>query len=194
MTLWEKSHEYEFLFGGEESYGYLVGTHARDKDAVVMSAFIAEMTLYYKKQNKTLIDVLHEIYEKFGVFREKLVSLDYPDTKESKDKMTQMIESLRSEPPKEINGVSVAAIEDYKTSKKLYMDSGKEEDISLPESNVLLFWLADKTKLVVRPSGTEPKIKLYCGVVKKESDVEKGVAAADSYIDGLIAAFKKLLD
>lgn len=193
---WEQSDsvKYHYLFGGEESYGYLLGTHSRDKDAIIMAGLIAEIALHSKQQGKTLIDVLHDIYKKHGIFREKLTSIVYPDTKETKDKIRNMMENLRANPPKSFGGESIKLLEDYKTSKKTDLGTGKEEPLTLPSSNVLLFWLEDGTKLVIRPSGTEPKIKIYCGVVDlEEKEIEKGIAKLDQRLQKYIDGLKKIL-
>ncbi len=190
----QKPATYEYIFGGEESYGYLLGTHSRDKDAIIMSALICEVALQAKLHEKTLLDVLHEIYKKHGIFREKLVSIVYPDSKETKDKIKKMMENLRKNPPRSFAGKAVKILEDYDSSKRIDLISGKEEPITLPQSNVLLFWLEDDSKLVIRPSGTEPKVKIYCGVVDKdEKDINMGIVAMDAKIEQLTQDLKKLL-
>ena len=189
-----KPATYQYIFGGEESYGYLLGTHSRDKDAIIMSSLICEIALQAKLQGKTLIDVLHEIYKKHGIYREKLISVVYPDSKETKDNIKKMMESIRSNPPKSFAGIAVQSFEDYQTSKKVDLVSGKEQPITLPKSNVLLFWLEDGSKLVIRPSGTEPKVKIYCGVVdQEEKDIEKGIQTLDEKIKQLTDELKKVL-
>ena len=193
---WEREDppKYHYLFGGEESYGYLLGTHSRDKDAIIMSGLIAEIALHAKLNSKTLIDVLHEIYKKHGIFREKLISINYPDTKETKEKIKKMMENIRKSPPKSFAGISVKILEDYQSSKETDLGTGSEKPIALPKSNVLLFWLEDGTKLVIRPSGTEPKVKIYCGVVdKNEKDISKGIKALDEKINSISNELKKLL-
>lgn len=190
----EKAPSYKYLFGGEESYGYLLGTHSRDKDAVIMSALICEVALQAKLQNKTLLDFLYEIYQKHGIFREKLTSIVFKDSKENKDKMKTLMEDLRTSPPKEFNGVSIKSLEDYQSSKITHFSDNTTEEINLPKSNVLLFWLEDDTKLVIRPSGTEPKIKIYCGVVdKEEEDLDIGIKQCDKKIDDFVHALEKIL-
>lgn len=193
---WKKQepHKYEYIFGGEESYGYLLGTHSRDKDAIIMSGLIAEIALHAKLKNKTLIDILHDIYKKHGIFREKLISVVYPDTKETKEKVKKIMENIRNSPPKSFGGIAVKILEDYESSKKTNLATGSEEPITLPKSNVLLFWLEDDSKLVIRPSGTEPKVKIYCGVVdKNEKDISKGILSLDRKITSLCSDLKKLL-
>lgn len=191
---WEEEKSYRYLFGGEESYGYLIGTHARDKDAVVMAALICEVALKAKEENKTLVDLLYEVYRKEGIFREKLASIVYPDTKETKEKIKKMMSHLREDSPKSFAQIPVKSLEDYQHSKKLDFESGEESALTLPKSNVLLYWLDDGTKLVIRPSGTEPKIKIYCGVSDlKEKNIAKGVASLDQKLDLLIKEMKHLL-
>lgn len=191
---WEGDHSYTYLFGGEESYGYLYGIHARDKDAVIMAAIIAEMSLQAKLKGKTLIDELHAIYSKYGIYREKLTSLVYPDSKETKDRIKSMIEALREKPPTSFQDLKVISIEDYENSTVTHVDTGEEKELTLPKSNVLLYWLEDGTKLVIRPSGTEPKVKIYVGVQDlKEKDIQKGIAAQDKRLEAFTEEMKKLL-
>lgn len=193
---WEKisQNSHHFIFGGEESYGYLLGTHARDKDAIIMSALICEVALHAKLKGKTLIDLLYEVYQKYGIYREKLVSIVYEDTKETKDKIKKLMENIRKNPPKSFARVQVKACEDYLSSKSIDLSNGKEHDLTLPKSDVLRFWLEDGSKLVIRPSGTEPKIKIYCGVVDTQTkDIHKGIAALDDKLTALANELKKLL-
>ncbi|NJL74329.1 MAG: phospho-sugar mutase [Saprospiraceae bacterium] len=150
-----------FIAGGEESYGYLVGEHARDKDAVVSCAMIAEMTAYYKDKNISLYDALINLYLEFGFYKEKLVSL----TKKGKsgaDEIKAMMEKYRQDPPLMLGGSKVVTIKDYKTRISKDMWTGETEAIDLPSSNVLQFFTEDGTIVSARPSGTEPKIKFYC--------------------------------
>lgn len=151
----------QFLAGGEESYGYLVGDLARDKDAVVSCCFIAEMTAYYKQRGKTLYEALLDIYRTYGFYKEQLVSL----TKKGKSGLEEikgMMQALRSAPPRQLAGVAVTRIADYKERKRYNADGSGTEAIGLPVSDVLQFTLEDGTVISARPSGTEPKIKFYC--------------------------------
>ena len=152
-----------YLFGFEESYGYLAGDFVRDKDAVIASMLIAEMALYYKEQGKSLYDGLIDLYEKYGYFKETLVSFELKG-KEGAEKIAECIDSLRSEKLVEINGIKVNTKYDYKLSIAENLISGKEEEINLPKSNVLKFVLDNGSWFVVRPSGTEPKMKAYVAV------------------------------
>jgi phosphoglucomutase/phosphomannomutase len=163
---WEsKKDSYSYLFGGEESYGYLLGTATRDKDAIICSALICEAALNQKLQNKTLVDALKDLYKTYGQYVETLFSAKYSETKEGKDQMAAAMERLRRTPPKIIGNSKVVIFEDYLSRTKIDLRSGETTAISLPKSNILLFRLEDQTKIVIRPSGTEPKIKLYCGTV-----------------------------
>jgi phosphomannomutase len=158
---WEtEKSDYQFLMGAEESYGYLIGTHARDKDAIVAAACICEAALQMKLLNKTLIDLLDEIYLANGVFREKLISLHF-EGKEGGEKMERIMETLRRSPPQSLGKYSITHFEDYWNKKSLDMRSGQENPLLLPRSNVLRFSLTDHTTIAIRPSGTEPKIKIY---------------------------------
>lgn len=155
-----------YLVGGEESYGFLVGDLVRDKDAVNSCAFIAEMTAYFKNQGKSLYDVLIELYVKYGYYNEKLISL----TKKGKagaDEIKQMMVDLRTDAPKTLGGVAVKEIRDYENQVATNLISGETSVIDLPKSDVLQFITVDGDVISARPSGTEPKIKFYCSV--KES-------------------------
>lgn len=192
---WEKDpHGYQYLFGGEESYGYLLGTIARDKDAITASALISEMALHAKKQGKTLVDLLHDLYQKYGVFHEALLSVGFEESKAGKEKMAQSMANLRQHLPDHIYGIAVSAVEDYLSSIRTDNTTKKTEAITLPKSDVLLFWLADGTKLIIRPSGTEPKVKLYCGVVNKENaSIEERLKQSQAKATELLAALKQML-
>ncbi len=189
---WEQGKgDYHFLFGAEESYGYLVGTYARDKDAVSASCFLSEMALWAKKQGMTLLDMLYATYKKYGVFLEKQLAISFEPTKAGMETMQRLMHDLRENLPKTFCGQAVDIIEDYKTRKRHDLKTGKEEPLTLPVSNVLLFRLANQTKVIIRPSGTEPKIKIYAGVRLKEFiDVEDALKTCDKKIDELLATAK----
>lgn len=165
----EKIQEFEinkdksYLFGFEESYGYLAGDFVRDKDAVIAAMLIAEMTLFYKEKGKSLYDGLVELYEKYGYFKETLVSFELKG-KEGSEKISKCIDSLRNEKLVEVNGVKIATKYDYKLSVEENMINGDKKEINLPKSNVLKFVLENGAWFVVRPSGTEPKMKAYVAV------------------------------
>ncbi|MBQ2296091.1 MAG: phospho-sugar mutase, partial [Clostridia bacterium] len=155
-----KGEESRYIMGFEESYGYLVGSYVRDKDAVIGSLMICEMAAFFKKQNKTLIDVLNELYEKYGVFMHKQMSFAFEGAEGMKI-MADTMASLRTNPPKEIAGMTVTKVCDYETRIVTLTESGKSEAINLPKSNVLAYTLSGGAEAIVRPSGTEPKIKIY---------------------------------
>lgn len=158
----EESGSHEYLFGFEESYGCLVGTHARDKDAIVAVMMLCEAAAYYKKQGLTLWDQMVRIYEKYGYFKETLVSI----TKKGKDglaEIQQMLTDMRNNPPKQIGSFKVLAVRDYKADT-ITKEDGSVTKTGLPSSNVLYYDLEDDAWCCVRPSGTEPKIKFYMGV------------------------------
>ncbi|MFD7524857.1 phospho-sugar mutase [Paenibacillus chitinolyticus] len=152
MTEFESTGEHQFLFGYEESYGYLAGTYARDKDAVVAAMLICEAAAYYKSQGKTLYDVLQELYRQHGFFLEKLESKTLKG-KDGVEQIGRMMEDWRNNPPASIEGVEVAEVEDYSRGIN-----------GLPKENVLKFKLKDGSWFCLRPSGTEPKIKFYFAV------------------------------
>jgi phosphoglucomutase len=152
MNQFEQSGEYTYLFGYEESYGYLAGNYARDKDAVIASMLICEAAAYYKQQGKTLIDVLEELYQQFGYYRESLVSRTLKG-KDGLEKIGELMSSFRNGPPQQVAGINVTKLLDY----SLGLDG-------LPKENVLKFLLEDGSWFTLRPSGTEPKIKFYFAV------------------------------
>ncbi|EJQ57107.1 MULTISPECIES: phospho-sugar mutase [Bacillus] len=160
---YEESGQYEFQFGYEESYGYLIRPFCRDKDAVQSVLFACEVAAYYKSQGKTLYDGLLEVFKKYGFFREDLVSLTLKG-KDGAEQIQKMMATFRENPPKEVAGLTVVAVEDYKESIITTLQDGNKEEIHLPKSNVLKYQLEDSSWFCLRPSGTEPKIKFYFGV------------------------------
>jgi phosphomannomutase len=184
----------QFVFGGEESYGYLLGTDVRDKDAVSVSALICEMALQAKLKGKTLIDLLHDLYRSYGIYNETLAFLPFADTKQGKEQMAKSMELLQRRPPRKIGESDVIALEDYRRSIKIDLKTHQTEALQFPKSDVLLFWLDDGSKLIIRPSGTEPKIKIYCGVVlKKFSSIENGVQECKDHAKNLIEGLQQIL-
>ncbi|MDY4077349.1 MAG: phospho-sugar mutase [Clostridium sp.] len=165
----EKIHEFEvnkdktYLFGFEESYGYLAGTFVRDKDAVIASMLIAEMTLYYKNKGMSLYEALIKLYERIGFFKEELISIELKG-KEGQEKIASCIDALRNSSLSEVDGVKVVTKFDYKLSVEENLVAKTKSEIKLPKSNVLKFILEDGSSFVVRPSGTEPKMKIYSAV------------------------------
>lgn len=160
---YEKTGKHTFLFGYEESYGYLIGDFVRDKDAVQAAIFAAEVAAFYKAHGKSLYDALIEIFEKYGYYKEALSSLTLKG-KDGAEQIANILEEFRSNPPKEIAGIRVTAVEDYKASIRKQLSNGKLNPISLPKSNVLKYFLEDGSWFCVRPSGTEPKCKFYFAV------------------------------
>ncbi len=162
----------KYLFGFEESYGYLAGTYARDKDAVVASMLIAEMALFYREKGLSLYEQLENIYKKYGYYKEFVVSASFEGI-EGAEKISSIMETLRKDPPKSVGGKKVLAVRDYKKSERVVLATNETEKILLPESNVIYLELEDNNNFIVRPSGTEPKIKLYClisGKTAKETE------------------------
>lgn len=159
----EQSGKGTYLFGFEESYGCLIGTHARDKDAIVASMALCEAAAYWKTKGMTLWDALLEMYERYGYFREDVVSVTMKGA-EGLQKIADIMEHLRKEAPEEIGGRKVLVYKDYSTAVRKDMLTGAETVTGLPKANVLYYDFADGEWLCVRPSGTEPKIKLYIGV------------------------------
>jgi phosphoglucomutase/phosphomannomutase len=161
MNEWEKSPEEQtFIFGCEESYGYLYGTHARDKDAVISSCVISEIAWHLKTEGKTLVDALHELWEKYGYWDESLLTCPFGETKAGRDRMASVMKGLRKSPPQGFNGTPTIAYEDLLT-RQFLGDASHRIGGELPPADVLLFTLKDESKIIVRPSGTEPKIKIY---------------------------------
>ncbi|MDG5786714.1 phospho-sugar mutase [Evansella sp. AB-P1] len=158
-----ESDERKFLFGYEESYGYLIGDFARDKDAVQICLMAAEVAAYYKKQGKSLLDGLNEIFEKFGYYKEDLVSLTLKGIAGVKQ-INKIMSDFRAQPPMSLGGRVVEVLEDYQEQVTKDIATGDTSPIDLPRSNVLKFWLSGKSWVALRPSGTEPKIKFYFGV------------------------------
>jgi phosphoglucomutase len=164
-----------FIGGGEESYGYLVGDAVRDKDAVISCCMLAETAAWAKEQGLSMYELLISIYQKYGFYLEDLISI----TKKGKsgaEEIQQMMQDYRNNPPKTINGMKVVLIKDYKFQKETNLLTGTETPIDLPKSDVLQFFLESGSKITVRPSGTEPKIKFYFGVkgrLQDKSDFDK---------------------
>jgi len=187
IRLWEGMGEgepngYQYIFGGEESSGYLYGTQVRDKDAAISSCLASEIALHAKLQGKTLVDLLHDIYEKYGVFTEELISIQFDEGKAGKEAQKSMMDRLRGSPPTLLAGHKVVNTIDVK--------NGTSE---LPPSNVLIFVLDDSSKVIIRPSGTEPKMKIY--LLMKEpitSNLTAAKAHAALKMESLKTAINKL--
>jgi phosphoglucomutase len=181
-----------FLMGCEESYGYLVGTHARDKDAVVTACVVAEMALWAKTRGQTLVDVLHDLYARYGVHIESQLSKVMPG-KAGMEQIASLMDSLRADPPKSIAGIEVREIIDIGTNEVIEAATGaRKPGRGLPASNVLSFELAEGSRVVARPSGTEPKIKFYFMVVDKEGLPVTDSAALAAKIEACRAKEQRL--
>ena len=175
MREFEQDDSYQYIFGGEESYGFLVETDVRDKDAVSAATMTAEMALWNVAQGRTVLDHLKEIYEKFGYYEETLIS-QYFKGQSGQQIMDKLMADLRSEPPKTLGGIAVTEMKDYKDGTTRNLASGDmDTDIDLPSSNVIQFVLEDGSLVTARPSGTEPKIKFYASICG-----EKGQALEDA--------------
>lgn len=187
ITELAKTNEQDrYILGFEESYGYLAGSYVRDKDAVTASMLICEMTAYYKSKGKNLKQVLFELYEKYGYFFCAQKSFTC-EGQSGIEKIKAITEELRANPPAEIAGSKVAVIKDIKTSVCKNLKTNEETKIDLPKSNVLCYYLEDGDSLIVRPSGTEPKIKIYIGAVSDSCE------KAERRREEIIAAGTKLL-
>ncbi len=170
----EKGEENRYIFGFEESYGYLSGGYVRDKDAVNASMLICEMASYYRTQGISLLQARENLYNKYGVYYHTLHSFTF-EGESGMIKMNDIMNQLRQNPPSEIAGYKVIKASDYKTSITKDLTSGTESEINLPKSNVLAFELEDNLKAVVRPSGTEPKIKTYYTAKAPDFETAKAV-------------------
>ena len=171
-SLEKEGKEDNFVVGMEESYGYLRGIHARDKDAVVASLMIAEMAAVYKLKGISLKEFMDSIYEKYGMYLNTVLNFAFEGAS-GMQKMSDIMNSLREKAPEAFAGKRVVKVSDYKTSKTVDVASGEESNINLPKSNVLSYSLEDNSKVIIRPSGTEPKIKIYitaCGNTREESE------------------------
>ncbi|HNW75400.1 MAG TPA: phospho-sugar mutase [Bacteroidales bacterium] len=181
-----------FIVGGEESYGYLTGDFVRDKDAVSACAMIAETAAWTAEQGKTLFDLLLDIYQKYSFYKESLLSITLKG-KSGAEEISQMMIGYRENPPESINQSRVREIIDYQTGIRKNILTGAEHTVDLPKSNVLQFLLEDGSKISVRPSGTEPKIKFYFGVCEKmadRSDYERINELLDEKLSGIIRSMK----
>ena len=172
----------DFIMGFEESYGYLIGTHAKDKDAVAASLMICEMTAYYKSKGKTLVEVLDELYKEFGYYNSKLLNFVFEGA-DGMVKMAQIMDKNAQNPPAEIGGYRVLKNYDFNKSTITDTKTGETEPLSFPKSNVLAFELTENNFLIMRPSGTEPKIKFYITAIGKT--FEDSEAAADKITESI---------
>ena len=185
IASWEAAGTYKYIFAFEESYGYMCGDYVRDKDAVTASLLVAEMAAHYHKKGMTLLDAMDALYEKYGFFREKTLNLVMPGL-DGLQKMKALMASLRGEPPREIAGVEVVRQRDYLDGSIYVAGVGKVGKTPFEGSNVLYFELSDGSSFIVRPSGTEPKIKVYvlCRGESREICDER-VARYAAFAEGL---------
>ena len=188
----EKEATENYVIGGEESYGLMVGSKLRDKDAVSAVAVLCEMAAYEKDKGRLLYDKLVDLYVQYGFYKENLVSITKKGMNGQKE-IADMMETFRNNPPKTINGSAVVQVLDYETKKGRDLQTGTNWDIKLPKSNVLQFILADGSKISARPSGTEPKIKFYFSVhtvLEKAENFSKAEQELNDRIKGIIADMK----
>ena len=183
----EAAGSHSFVFGFEESYGCLAGTHSRDKDAVVSTMLVCEMAAAYKKRGMTLYDGLLELYAKYGYYTESIESITMKGV-EGVAQIKGMMAAMRANPPKDINGVAVVESRDYKSGVIAFADGAPDVPTNLPVSDVLYFALADESWFAVRPSGTEPKIKIYFGV--KGTSREDATAKVKTFSAAALAKVK----
>ncbi len=186
IKFFEQTGSYEYLFGYEESYGCLVGTHARDKDAVVAVMALCEAAAYYKEKGLTLWDQMLHIYEKYGYYKEDLVSITMKGV-DGAERIQKILADMRSHPLQKIGAYEVIALRDYETDTRLELATGKVTSTGLPGSNVLYYELEKGAWCCVRPSGTEPKVKFYMGVK------EKSLEAAQEALEGLKEALTEIV-
>ncbi len=180
----EENNTYNYVFGLEESYGCLAGTHARDKDAIVAVMCLCEVAAWCKKNNKTVWDMMVEMYEKYGYFKEDLYTITMKG-KDGAEQIAAIMEKLRANPPKEFGAWKVKEMRDYKSGKTINPETGEEGETGLPTSNVLYFDLSEDSWCCARPSGTEPKIKFYMGV--KGNSLEDASVKVTALTDALKA-------
>ena len=182
IAQFEQAHSYHAIFSFEESYGYMIGNYVRDKDAVTASMLIVEMACWYASQNMTLFDALGALYEKYGYFAEKTHNLVMPGL-DGLAKMADLMASLRANPYTEIAGTAVTQFKDYRDGSVIDLSTGERSTMELSGSNVLRFELSDGTSFIVRPSGTEPKIKVYIlasGATRE--DAEERIARYGTFV------------
>ena len=179
LALEEKNEESKFIFGFEESCGYLKGTYARDKDAVVASMLVCEMAASLKKQGKSILDALNDVYATYGYYLAYVQSIELTGA-DAMEKAAKMMADLRGDIPKAIGGAAVTAVRDYRASTATDLLTGEQSEIHLPKSNVLEFILGTSGSVIARPSGTEPKVKFYYTAVGEDQ------ASAQQLLDAMV--------
>lgn len=180
LELEQKNEEHKFIFGFEESCGYLKGTYARDKDAIVATMLVCELAASLKKEGKNILDALADVYKKYGYYLAHVQSIELTGA-DAMEKAAKMMADLRAEVPTSIGDAAVTGVRDYKSSIAKDLASGAETIINLPKSNVLEFLLGDKGSVIARPSGTEPKVKFYYTAVGETKE------AAKALLDAMVA-------
>lgn len=180
LELENQGQEHKFIFGFEESCGYLKGTYARDKDAVVASMLVCELAAYYKNHGKSVLDAMNELYNTYGQYVSKVQSIELKGA-DAMEKAAAMMASLRSDIPEAIGGAKVTVVKDYKSKIQKNLSTGEETAINLPSSNVLEFILGNHGSVIARPSGTEPKVKFYYTAVAETKD------KADALLEKMMA-------
>lgn len=186
----ETSGKGQYLFGFEESYGCLIGTHARDKDAIVATMALCEAAAYYKTKGKTLWDAMVDMYDKYGYYKDAIQSITLKGI-EGLQKIQEILETLRKNPPAEVGGYQVLKARDYQADTIKDLATGEETPTGLPKSNVLYYELTDDAWLCVRPSGTEPKVKFYYGI--KGSSLADADEKSDKLGKEVLAMIDKML-
>ncbi len=183
-----------FIFGAEESYGYLSGTQTRDKDAILSGALLCEIALLAKLEKKTLLDQLHFLYATYGTFVEKVLSVNFEDSKNGKDQMTAAMDKLHHSPIKAIGKIPVQKVDDYLRSLSTTYPNKNTTPLTLPQSDLIVFWLENGSKIIIRPSGTEPKIKIYCSIqLHKTADIPLALLQGNQQTDMLLQEVKQML-
>ena len=184
LELEQKGEEYKYMFGFEESCGYLKGTYARDKDAVVASMLVCEMAAFFKNQGKNILSALEDVYNTYGQYLAYVQSIELTGS-DAMEKAAKMMADLRENAPTSIGGAAVTVVRDYRTSVAKNLVTGEESKILLPKSNVLEFILGDSGSVIARPSGTEPKVKFYYTAVAADK------ATAKTLLDAMVAQMSK---
>ncbi len=188
---WEQDGSYEFLFGAEESLGFLIETSVRDKDAISASLLISKIANSAKKENKTLLDLLYELYQLHGIYREKVFSISFESTARGMEKMKNVMQRFRDHPLEMIANLKVTYIDDFKEKITFDLLYNTKTSISLPPSDVLRFWLSDSSKITIRPSGTEPKLKIYVETQELNiKNIKDDIKNCDMRLDALIQAIR----
>ena len=184
LELEKKGEQNKFIFGFEESCGYLKGTYARDKDAIVASMLVCELAASLKKQGKNILEALQEMYRTYGYYLAHVQSIELTGA-DAMEKAAKMMADLRADVPASIGGAAVTGVRDYKTSLAKDLTTGEETEIELPKSNVLELLLGSKGSVIARPSGTEPKVKFYYTAVGETKE------AAKALLDAMVAQMSK---